>query len=73
MYLAGSHGRVRVSRSSPDGELVALLSLSAGEFFRLSARDAAERLRSAALVSGECMVYGIFYQWVTYRLARCCK
>jgi|GEM_PF-6041099 len=73
MYLAGSYGRVRVSRSSPDGELVALLSLSAGEFFRLSAGNAAERLRSAALVSGECMVYGIFYQWVTYRLARCCK
>ena len=66
MYLVSNDGRVRVSRSSPDGELVALLSLSAGEFFRLSARNAAGRLRSAAVVSGEWLVYGIFCQWGTY-------
>ena len=44
LYLVGS-GRVRLYRPSPDGEAVLLLSLSAGDCFRLSARDAAGHLR----------------------------
>ena len=63
LYLVGS-GRVHLSRSRPDGEAVLLLSLSAGDCFRLSARDGAGQFRSVAMVVEEGLIYSLPSSWL---------